>query len=115
MPVKHELLGSLKCGIRVGMNPDMHPDRRHGSVWFDVSGFGQQRRDFTVNEPDLLAHNVEKLGMKVAQQIMLLDPSLPKQELYCKPVKIDVVGSDVRRMYELNDRRFLLEQKVVRP
>lgn len=95
------------------MNPDMHPDQRHGSVWFDVTGFGEQRRDFVINEPDRLAKNVEELAKTVAQQVMLLDPTLPKRDDHCKLVKIDVVGAGMHRMYDPVNRKFLMEQKLM--
>jgi hypothetical protein len=90
----------------------MHPKMRHGSVWFDVSGFGRVRRDFVVDEPDVLAVNAEQFANDVARQIMLIDRTLPKREENCRPVKIDILGAGVRRVYELDTFKVVLEEPL---
>jgi hypothetical protein len=90
----------------------MHPDQRHGSVWFEVSGFGRIRRDFLVDTPDDLANHPRELAHAVAGQIMLLDARLPKKEHLCRPVKIDILGAGHRRIYDLETFDIVLQQKL---
>ena len=103
---------SLGCGVLVGMNPNLDPHQKHGSVWFDVSGFGRLRRDFVVDEPEFLALNAKSLGIQVAQQVMLLDRTLPKKEHVCIPVQIDIRGAGMRQVYDLRTFEMLLNQKT---
>lgn len=106
------MLSALDSDLRVGLNPDMHPDLRHGSVWFEVSGFGRLKRDFMVNLPELLAAQSDQLALPVARQIMLLDRSLPKKEHVCKPVKIDIRVAGMRRVYDLVTLEVMLDQQT---
>lgn len=94
------------------MNPNLHPAQRHGSMWFEVSGFGRVRRDFTVNHPDLLANNPKKLARKIAKQIMLLDRDLPKKEHLCQAVMVDIIGAGHRRVYDMASFDILLQQQL---
>lgn len=103
---------ALKSKLRVGINPDMGPDHRHGSVWFDVSGFGRVRRDFVVDYPDILANDMLAHANQIARQIMLIDPTLPKKETNCCPVKIDIVVDGFRRIFEYGTLRILFEQQL---
>lgn len=98
--------------IRIGMCPDMHPKLRHGTVWFEVSGFGRVRRDFLVDEPEALAKNVEVFAPEVISQIRLLDNTLPKKEKLCKPVMLDILGDGVRRIYRAEDYSVMFEQPI---
>lgn len=101
-----------KTDLRVGLNPAMPVTMRHGSVWFDVSGFGEQRRDFLVDDRDRLVNHPHQMAQAIANQIMLIDQSLPKREALCKPTRIDIVGTTMRRVYELPTFSLLLEQPL---
>jgi len=92
------------------MNPNLDPSQKHGSVWFDVSGFGRLRRDFVVDEPELLALNAKSLGNQIAQQVMLLDSTLPKKEHICIPVQIDIRGAGMRQVYDLRTFETIFSQ-----
>lgn len=110
MPANSELLGALKTKMRVGYNPDLHPSRRHGTVWFEVSGFGKQSRDFTVNRPDVLVLQPRRFAEDVAKQLMLIDPSLPKNERICKPILIDVTFGRTRRIMDMTTMQYQFDQ-----
>jgi hypothetical protein len=103
---------ALRAPIRVALNPDLPVTQRHGSVWFNVDGFGLQRRDFLVDDVELLAQNPKQLADSVAKQIMLLDKTLPKRTAICTPARIDIVGSTLRQVYELPTFDLLLKQPL---
>lgn len=106
------MLTAFDSAIRVGLNPDMHPALSHGSVWFDVSGFGRLKREFMVNLPELLVAKSDTLALPVAQQIMWLDRTLPKKEHVCKPVKIDIRVAGMRRVYDLVTLEVMFDQRT---
>lgn len=98
--------------IRIGMCPDMNPTVRHGSIWFDVSGFGRLRRDFVVNHPDKLFDEAVDLARGVARQVMILDHTLPKKISNCRPVKIDIRSGGKRRVYNLDTLQLIVEDRL---
>lgn len=109
---KDPLRRALKCPLRVSLNPHLPTQLRHGTVWFEVSGFGLIQRHFLVDDRDLLVNNVKSFAMKVARQIILIDPSLPKREIICQPARIDIIGTQLRRVLDLPTFRLLLEQPL---
>lgn len=103
---------ALKCPVQVGLNPLMAPDIRHGTITFNVSGFGEIQKHFIVNDRNRLVDKTKRYAFKIARQVMLLDAQLPKNEEVCVPTRIDIVGTDVRRAYSLPSFTLLLEQTV---
>jgi hypothetical protein len=94
------------------MNPELPTAQRHGTVWFQVHGFGEQQRDFLVDDIELLTRQPKQLAEVVAKQIMLLDKTLPKREAICKPTRIDIVGPQLRQVYELPTFKLVLRQTL---
>lgn len=92
------------------MAPNLSAAQRHGSVWFDVSGFGRLRRDFMVDDPEALFKAPETHAAHLVRQVRLLDKTLPNSEINCRPVKIDLVVCGVRRILD-GSGRVLFEQK----
>ena len=93
------------------MNPDMLLSHSHGTVWFDVSGFGRVKREFRVNSPEELVNRIE-LSLSVAHQVMVLDVTLTKREAICKPVTIDIRACGIRRVVNLATLEVTLEQTL---
>lgn len=109
---KNELSRALKSSLQVGLNPDTPRHLKHGTVTFEVSGFGKIQRDFLVNDRELLLQNPKRHALNVAKQIMLLDVSIPKRLAICQPVQIDIRGQDQRRVYELPTFSLVLEETL---
>ncbi len=109
-PKRNLFKRALKCKIRVGLSPFLPVERRHGTVTFQVSGFGKIQRHFLVDDLLYLEKHPKRLAMAVARQIMLLDPTLPKREDICQPTRIDIVGNDMRRVYDLPTLHLTLAQ-----
>lgn len=106
------LADSLQSKLRVGVVASMAPHKRHGSVVFNVSGFGYTRRDFIVDDPDILHRQTKELAPVVIDQIILIDNTLPKKPANCKPVLIDITVNGCRRIYDGLTFDKLLEQTV---
>jgi len=102
----------IRSPIRVGLNPNMSADQRHGVAWFNVSGFGIQKRDFMVDLPELLEQPTKELVHDVFRQIAILDKTLPKKEINCRPVNIDLMVGNTRRVYRFEDFEPLLVQSL---
>lgn len=73
---------------------------------------GLVKRDFLVNDRDLLVEHPRQMAIDVVQQIMLIDPTLPKRLELCRPAQIDIVGTELRRMYKLPTFSLVLEQSL---
>jgi hypothetical protein len=112
LPRSDPLKRSLKAAIRVAMNPSLPMSKRHGSVWFQVDGFGELKRDFLVDDLELLQKQPKKLAPIIARQIMLIDQSLPKREAICAPTRIDIVGHNRRLVYDLPTFHLVLDQPL---
>jgi hypothetical protein len=111
MPNRGGIQQSLQSLIRVGINPNMHPDQRHGTVYFNVSGFGRLRRDFIVDLPNDLLQAPRRFATDVAQQIMLIDPTLPKREALCRPVLMDIAFGGQKRVLDMATMELQLDQR----
>jgi hypothetical protein len=90
----------------------MAPNKRHGSVLFEVEGLGMVRRDFVVDQQDHFSNNVKRLAPFVFEQIRLLDPTLPKSNKACRPKLLDVVGAGKRRIYNTHSWALVFEEQA---
>lgn len=90
----------------------MDTKSRHGVAWFDVLGQGIVKRDFMVDIPELLEEPTKSLVDEVLYQIIVLDNSLPNELIHCRPVNIDIMVGQTRRIFRYADFTTLLEQKL---